>query len=104
MGLGPATADVGDQIWALAGGQFLYVVRRVGDGCYNFIGECYVHGMMTCNASELMEEFSIVFDKEQGIGKARRPQGDIRANGRKMEAGRYVDILCTLGTRIMKLI
>jgi hypothetical protein len=44
----PITAIVGDLIWALAGGQVLYVLRPVSreKNQYRFIGECYAHGLM----------------------------------------------------------
>lgn len=44
----PVTAIVGDLIWALAGGQVLYVLRPVNreKNEYRFIGECYAHGLM----------------------------------------------------------
>ena len=44
----PNTAVVGDLIWALAGGQALYILRSVNPEMkqYRFIGESYVHGLM----------------------------------------------------------
>jgi hypothetical protein len=44
----PTTAVVGDEIWALAGGQVFYVLRPVTQERthYTFIGECYAHGLM----------------------------------------------------------
>ena len=44
----PNTAVVGDLIWALAGGQALYILRPVNPEMnqYRFIGECYAHGLM----------------------------------------------------------
>jgi len=44
----PNTAVVGDVIWALAGGQALYILRLVNREInqYRFIGECYAHGLM----------------------------------------------------------
>ncbi len=44
----PNTAIVGDLIWALAGGQALYILRPMNQEInqYRFIGECYVHGLM----------------------------------------------------------
>lgn len=38
-------ARKGDQVFVLFGGQVLYVLRPV-EGHYQFIGECYVHGLM----------------------------------------------------------
>lgn len=44
----PTTAVVGDLIWALAGGQVLYILRPMNTEMkqYRFIGECYAHGLM----------------------------------------------------------
>ena len=44
----PNTVVAGDAIWALAGGQALYIFRSIDRGAkrYRFIGECYVHGLM----------------------------------------------------------
>jgi len=44
----PNTAVVGDVIWALAGGQALFILRPMNRGInqYMFIGECYAHGLM----------------------------------------------------------
>jgi Heterokaryon incompatibility protein (HET) len=44
----PNTAVVGDGIWALAGGQALYILRPMNREAnqYRFIGECYTHGLM----------------------------------------------------------
>ncbi|TKA66782.1 hypothetical protein B0A55_10502 [Friedmanniomyces simplex] len=44
----PNTAVVGDAIWALAGGQALYLLRPldVESKKYMFIGECYAQGLM----------------------------------------------------------
>jgi hypothetical protein len=44
----PNTAVVGDVIWALAGGQVLYILRPMNREInqYRFIGECYAHGLM----------------------------------------------------------
>jgi hypothetical protein len=46
MGLGPAAAQVGDKVYVLLGGQVLYVLRDHGESQFEFVGECYVHGMM----------------------------------------------------------
>lgn len=42
------SARVGDEIWALAGGQALYILRPVNRviNQFLFIGECYTHGLM----------------------------------------------------------
>lgn len=46
--LTPLASMAGDIVWALAGGQVLYVLRPVDREMkqYRFIGECYAHGLM----------------------------------------------------------
>lgn len=46
MGLAPAAAKVGDKICLFFGGQVLYVSRERGEERWEFVGECYVHGLM----------------------------------------------------------
>jgi hypothetical protein len=46
MGLVPAAAEVNDKICVFFGGQVLYIIREVDEGKHEFIGECYVHGLM----------------------------------------------------------
>ena len=46
MGLGPAAAKVGDKICIFYGGQVLYVLRQKNEKEHEFVGECYVHGLM----------------------------------------------------------
>lgn len=50
MGLAPAAATIGDKLCVLFGGQVLYVIRAREDGRHEFIGECYVHGLMVGEA------------------------------------------------------
>ncbi|KAH8728599.1 hypothetical protein GQ44DRAFT_724064 [Phaeosphaeriaceae sp. PMI808] len=52
MGLGPAAAQIGDKICVLLGGQVLYVLRDRNDSHFEFVRECYVHGMMDGQACE----------------------------------------------------
>ncbi|KAL9108430.1 MAG: hypothetical protein Q9227_006764 [Pyrenula ochraceoflavens] len=44
----PNTAKMDDTVWALTGGQTLYVLRPVNQSKtrYSFVGECYAHGLM----------------------------------------------------------
>lgn len=58
MGIGPEGAQIDDQVWGLVGGNILYVVRKLEDGFYKFVGECYVHGMMHGEIGE-RESFEI---------------------------------------------
>ncbi|KAI8942843.1 hypothetical protein NX059_000883 [Plenodomus lindquistii] len=53
MGLAPAAAQVGDKVCVFFGGQVLYVIRDRADGRFEFVGECYVHGMMDGLACEV---------------------------------------------------
>ncbi|KAK5652629.1 hypothetical protein OQA88_10222 [Cercophora sp. LCS_1] len=52
LGLGPADAREGDEIWALGGAKTPVVLRRAGRGRFEFLGEAYVHGMMHGEALE----------------------------------------------------
>lgn len=54
----PKAVKVGDSIWALAGGQVLYLLRYADPGRnqYKFIGEIYVHGLMDGEISEGLQE------------------------------------------------
>ena len=52
IGLGPAAAQIDDEICLLLGGQVCYALRTRQDGHHEFIGECYVHGMMDGQACE----------------------------------------------------
>ncbi|KAF7562303.1 hypothetical protein G7046_g1808 [Stylonectria norvegica] len=45
IGLGPRDMCAGDSLAFLEGGQVAYVLRRKGD-TYEFVGDCYVHGVM----------------------------------------------------------
>lgn len=54
IGLVPKLANVGDEIYLLAGGKFLYVLRPQGD-CYRLIGECYIHGLMDGEALKVLQ-------------------------------------------------
>jgi hypothetical protein len=47
IGLGHGLAEIGDLVCALFGGHVLYVLRQKGQSSlYEFMGECYLHGMM----------------------------------------------------------
>ena len=101
MALLPCSTQPGDHIVVFPGHQMPFVIRPVQE-YYMLIGPCYVHGMMRGDASLLIEEFDIKF--ANGKTNIKRPQGDVRANGKKHDAGRYVEILMTLGERNVKLI
>jgi len=61
MGLGPAAAAVGDQVCVLFGGQVLYVLRPKGELEHEFIGECFVHGLMDGAAMDGYEDANQTF-------------------------------------------
>jgi hypothetical protein len=42
----PKNAELGDVICLLYGGTVPYVVRPRSDGQFDFVGDCYVHGLM----------------------------------------------------------
>lgn len=46
MGVGVRGAKKGDIVMIARGSQVPYVVRRVGNGTFRFVGEAYVHGVM----------------------------------------------------------
>lgn len=58
IGLGPAACDLNDNVCVLFGGQVLYALREQSSVDYEFIGECYVHGMMDGQALK-DESFSV---------------------------------------------
>ena len=45
MGLGPPDLDVGDEVKCLLGGPVLHVLRPQ-DGCFAYVGDCAMHGLM----------------------------------------------------------
>ncbi len=61
--MSPNTAVVGDTIWALTGGQALYVLRPVDveSRRYIFIGECYAHGLMDGEVVKMLQGWKILF-------------------------------------------
>ncbi|KAK8064963.1 hypothetical protein PG997_011710 [Apiospora hydei] len=58
FGLGPPWLQHGDTICLLQGGLFIYAVRSLANGCWQYIGECYVHGIM---------DGELVIKAEQGL-------------------------------------
>lgn len=66
-GLAPTATRTGDLVCLLRGGDVPFVLRRedMRKGCYRFVGEAYVHGIMQGEASERLggdevEEFEII--------------------------------------------
>ena len=52
MGIVPAATRLGDLVCVLFGGQVLYTLRSTGQDLYEFVGECYIHGLMDGEAFE----------------------------------------------------
>ncbi|KAH7926181.1 HET-domain-containing protein, partial [Leucogyrophana mollusca] len=52
MGVVPRTAKPGDWVCVLLGGELPFVIRKVGDGFFRLVGECYLQGIMD---GEVME-------------------------------------------------
>ncbi|KAJ4374357.1 hypothetical protein N0V83_003098 [Neocucurbitaria cava] len=46
IGLCPTDAQEGDEVVILYGGSVPYVLRETGAGCWTFVGECFVDGIM----------------------------------------------------------
>jgi hypothetical protein len=62
MGLSPSLARIGDKVVILLGGKTPFILRKTKENRYRFMGECYVHGMMTgrgLKASSQMQDFEI---------------------------------------------
>ncbi|KAK3359616.1 heterokaryon incompatibility protein-domain-containing protein [Lasiosphaeria hispida] len=46
LGAGPRSVAQGDEVWILGGAVVPMVLRRVGEGRHQLVGEAYVHGYM----------------------------------------------------------
>ncbi|KAE9376426.1 hypothetical protein N431DRAFT_452846 [Stipitochalara longipes BDJ] len=53
MGIGSTKLQVGDSVYALMGGEVLFILRSNGD-YYRLVGECYVHGLMNGEAMAML--------------------------------------------------
>ena len=53
-GIGPSELELKDIVVVLFGGTTPYILRQTEQG-YNFVGECYVHGLMNGEAIAMME-------------------------------------------------
>lgn len=63
MGLVPEETELGDSVFALRGGQVLYVLRYVQNNQYRLIGEAYFHGMMDGEALKLLGPAKVGFEE-----------------------------------------
>jgi hypothetical protein len=50
----PQDARAGDVVAVLYGSRVPFVLRRVEDGKYRLVGECYIHGLMAGEATTIM--------------------------------------------------
>ncbi|KAF6796410.1 heterokaryon incompatibility [Colletotrichum sojae] len=46
FGLGPPSLQAGDEVCVFRSGQVAYALRQSETGCWRYVGECYVHGIM----------------------------------------------------------
>jgi len=99
----PSITELTDII-AIVEGERLPVVVRPFREYYIYLGQCYIHGMMAGQAGIWIEEFRVRYDNASGTAVIARPDGDVRRNGLKEDAGEYVRILGTLGKRPIELI
>lgn len=53
MGLCPRSTRLGDKVVVLFGGRTPFILRKARKGRYEFLGECYVHGIMNGEADEM---------------------------------------------------
>jgi hypothetical protein len=65
MGFIPIDAEIGDVIALLEGGRVPYILRPktgVDEGCYELIGDAYVHGIMDGEgwSPDLLQEIVLV--------------------------------------------
>ncbi|KAH0848299.1 hypothetical protein AYO21_04329 [Fonsecaea monophora] len=99
----PDITEATDAIAIVKGVDMPIVLRPIND-FYVYLGQCYIHGMMELQAGTLIEEFRVKFNTKEIKVVVGRPEGDIRKNGLKMDAGEYVRILGSLGERKIDLI
>ncbi|KAI4173817.1 MAG: hypothetical protein LQ346_008339 [Caloplaca aetnensis] len=63
MGLVPATAQAGDLLFVLWGGQMIHVLRRTESERFTYVGESYIHGIMDGElVTEEIDEQTIVLE------------------------------------------
>ncbi|KIY03459.1 uncharacterized protein Z520_00150 [Fonsecaea multimorphosa CBS 102226] len=99
----PDLTEATDTIAIVKGLDMPIVLRPIND-YYVYLGQCYIHGMMELQAGTLIEEFRVKFNAKEGKVVVGRPEGDVRKNGLKMDAGEYVRVLGSLGERKIELI
>jgi Heterokaryon incompatibility protein (HET) len=60
IGLAPELSSRGDKVCVLFGCSTPVILRPLADGYYQFIGECYIHGIMDGEAIEAFEREELV--------------------------------------------
>jgi hypothetical protein len=71
IGVVPVESRPNDRICVLLGGKVLFVVRDVGAGEWEFVGECYLHGLMGGEAMEKLRQY----EGQSGYYQNERPDG-----------------------------
>ena len=96
----PAVTQPTDVVAIIKGLDMPSLLRPI-DTCHSYIGDCYVHGMMGLQATNLIDEFSIKVRDGKPMWRA---EGDVRRNGLSLDVGEYKRVLETLGERWVDLI
>jgi hypothetical protein len=60
IGKGPASTQTGDEVWILRGAKVPYVLRPLGEGQYELVGEAYVHTIMRGEAMDEKSKFNVI--------------------------------------------
>lgn len=55
MGMGPTWVRPGDQVVVFRGGMTPFIIRKARKGCFQLVGEAYIHGMMYGEALSMPE-------------------------------------------------
>ena len=70
------------------------------DTCYSYITDCYVHGTMVLQATNLIDEFNVKVEGSVIDGKTVwKAERNTRRNGLSLDAGEYKRIFGTLSAR-----
>ncbi|EKG15489.1 ankyrin and HET domain-containing protein [Macrophomina phaseolina MS6] len=64
LGIGPEELCKDDHLWILLGAHVPFVLRAMGNDCWNIVGEAYVHGIMD---GELTQQSSVEIKQIQII-------------------------------------
>ena len=64
MGLVPTRAAKGDNICVFLGGAVPFLIRKIDNGHYPLVGECYVHGLMDGKALDMVLDVDWMDEKD----------------------------------------